>query len=96
MAAIQREVYKRSLFGKIIKWLFIIFNILMLVWLISGMSSVGDQYNMAASDAERAGTAIGASIGMGIIIFFWVGGAIILGIATLLTRGTKYIITDEK
>lgn len=96
MAAIQREVYKRSLFGKIIKWLFIIFNILMLVWLISGMSSVGDQYNMAASDAERAGTAIGASIGIGIIIFFWVGGAIILGIATLLTRGTKYIITDEK
>lgn len=96
MAAIQREVYKRSLFGKIIKWLFIIFNILMLVWLIAGMSSVGNQYNMAASDAERAGTAIGASIGMGIIIFFWVGGAIILGIATLLTRGTKYIITDEK
>ena len=96
MAALQREVYKRSLFGKIIKWLFIIFNILMLVWLISGMSSVGDQYNMAASDAERAGTAIGASIGIGIIIFFWVGGAIILGIATLLTRGTKYIITDEK
>lgn len=68
----------------------------MLVWLIAGMSSVGNQYNMAASDAKRAGTAIGASIGMGIIIFFWGGGAIILGIATLLTRGTKYIITDEK
>jgi len=45
----------------------------MLVWLIAGMSSVGNQYNMAASDAKRAGTAIGASIGMGIVIFIWVG-----------------------
>ncbi len=96
MASIQREYYKRGAFGKFVKWVFIIFNVLMLIWVVSGMGNAGHQYQLAASDAERAGTAIGASLGFGLLMFIWITGAVILGIATLLTRGTKYIVTEDK
>lgn len=95
MATIQREIRKRSVFGKIVKWLFILFNILMVVWLFRYLGFLGEQVQTAASDAERAGTAIGGTIGVGFVIFFWACGSIILGIVTLLTRGQKILITED-
>ncbi len=91
---IRKEVRQRSGFGKIVKWLFIGFNILMLVWLIAGFVATGDVMDQAASDAEQAGAAIGATIGMGLILAVWAIGDIILGIFVLLTRGTKTIIDE--
>ena len=77
---------KRSLGGKIIKWSFIIFNVLMLIWLITGMNAASDVYQTAASEAEKAGAAIGTGIGVFMIFVFWAIGDAILGILTLLTR----------
>ncbi len=80
---------KRSFFGKIIKWTFIGFNILMLIWLVGGVGSASREIVKAGNDAEQAGAAIGTGIGAIVIIFIWVAGATILGILTLLTRPKK-------
>lgn len=77
---------KRSILGKIIKWLFILFNVLMIFWLVSGTISAGDVINNASSEAERAGAALGTGLGMSMVLGLWVIGDIIIGILVLLTR----------
>jgi hypothetical protein len=37
---VRREVRKRGFFGKVFKFLFVLFNVLMLIWLISYWSTV--------------------------------------------------------
>lgn len=76
----------RSIFGKIIKWGFIIFNVIMLMWVIAGGGTASDAVNSAGSDAEAAGAAIGSALGMGMLFVLWVVGDIILGIFVLFTR----------
>lgn len=80
---------KRGFFGKIFKWLLILFNVLMVVWLFSYLGEVGAVMDGSGSEAERAGAAIGGTIGMGMILTYWVIGDIILGLATILTRPSK-------
>lgn len=85
----EQQKPKRSFFGKLIKWTFIGFNILMLIWLVGGVGGAAKQVGKAGSEAAQAGAAIGTGIGAMLIIFLWAGGAIILGILTLLTRPKK-------
>jgi hypothetical protein len=77
---------RRSFFGRLVKWCFVGFNLIMLFWLISYLGTVGELYESAGSEAGQAGTAIGGTIGTGFLVFIWALGTIILGIATLLTR----------
>jgi membrane associated rhomboid family serine protease len=96
MPTIQREVRKRGFFGYLFKWLFIVFNVLMLIWLIAYWAQIGGMVSGLESDAEKAGGAIGATLGTSMLLFFWVAGAIILGLFTLLTRGRSVYITEER
>jgi len=80
---------KRGLFGKLFKWSLIGFNVLMIVWLVSYTGDVAELSQGAQSEAERAGTAIGGTLGAGMILTVWVMGDVILGLATLLTRPSK-------
>ena len=91
---IRKEIRKRSAIGKIIKWTFIGFNILMLIWFIGGMGAAGEVAGNAVSDAEQAGAAIGTTLAAGMLLTFWAIGDIILGILVLLTRGEKTIIDE--
>ncbi|WP_296747310.1 hypothetical protein [Mesorhizobium sp.] len=94
MPVVQREIRKRGFFGHVFKWLFIIFNILMLLWLVGYWSQISGMIGHG-SDAEKAGGAIGAAIGTSMLLFFWVAGDIILGLFTLLTRGKRILITED-
>jgi len=76
---------KRGIFGKIIKWSFILFNILMLIWIIGGVGSATDGMD-AMSGAEQAGAAIGTGLGAMMLIGIWIAGDIILGLFVLFTR----------
>lgn len=96
MAIVQREIRKRSIFGKFIKWTFILFNLLMVAWLFSYWGTLGDISDKAGSDAGRAGVAVGGTVASGMIIFIWMAGAVILGIITMFTRGQKILISEEK
>jgi len=76
---------KRGIFGKIIKWLFIGFNILMVFWLISYMGSIGEAV-ATGTEAESTGAVIGGTIGTGMLMGVWIFGDIILGMFVLFTR----------
>lgn len=77
---------KRGIFGKLFKWGFISFNILMILWIISAGGITAEHAQGAATDAEKAGVAIGAGIGFMMIFAIWVIGDIILGMFVLFTR----------
>lgn len=77
---------RRSFLGKIIKYSFIGFNILMLVWLIGGVGAGAETVDAATNDIEQAGAAIGTGLGAMMIIGIWLAGDVILGLLTLLTR----------
>lgn len=86
---VQLRKLKRGFFGKIFKFLFITFNILMLLWLVSYFGSIGELSERAASDAEQAGVTIGATLGTGMLLFIWAVGDLILGLFVLFTRPQK-------
>ena len=95
MAIVRREVSDRTVMGKIVKWLFIIFNLLMIIALFRGCAGASEFINNAHSEAERAGASIGTVIGIGMIGVVWVVGDIIIGIVVLLTRRKKIIEVEE-
>lgn len=77
---------KRGFFGKTFKWLFILFNILIVIWLFSAIGGTADVVNTATSEAEKAGAAVGTAIGMSMLLMFWAVGDVILGALVLFTR----------
>jgi len=78
----------RSFFGKFVKWTFIAFNVLMVFWMISGMGAATENIE-GMSDAEQAGTAIGAGIGAFLIGTIWAIGDFILGMFVFFTRPSE-------
>lgn len=80
---------RRGFFGFLFKWTFILFNILMLVWVFGAAASVSELSDGLTTDAERAGAAIGGTLGFGLILTLWVMGDIILGLLVLFTRPRK-------
>lgn len=77
---------KRGFFGKVFKTVFILFNIVMAIWVFSYWGSIGEMMSNETSEAVQAGSAIGATIGTGMLFTLWVMGDIILGIFVLFTR----------
>ena len=80
---------RRGFFGKLFKLLFVAFNLIMALWLISYWVQLGELSGGLASEAERAGAAIGGTIATGMILVTWVIGDVILGLLTILTRPRK-------
>lgn len=76
----------RTMMGKIFKWAFVLFNILMLIWIVGGVGGNMDTINNGATEAHRAGAAIGTGIGAMMLLTLWVIGDIILGLFVLFTR----------
>lgn len=77
---------KRGFFGKIFLWLFYLFNVLMLLWLISGLNATSEMATQALTEAEKAGAAIGTGLGVSMVLGIWVIGDIITGLLALMTR----------
>ena len=90
---IRTETRKRGVIGKLLLWLFFIFNGLMVWATISGLGGTGEMMTTATSEAERGGMALGAALGFGFILIIWAAGAVILGLLVLLTPG-KTVITE--
>jgi hypothetical protein len=89
---VRREKYERTAFGKLIKWAFIGFNIMMFIWIVSGLSAVSNMEVHSA--AEEAGRAIGSAIGFAGLLTLWAIGDVILGILVVFSRGDKIIIEE--
>ena len=94
MGTVQKEVSDRSAFGKFIKWVFIGFNLLMIIWMFSAIGAVGGS-DAPQNSAEEAGQAIGVGIGFTFLLLIWGLGDLILGMFVLFTRRKKLITVEE-
>lgn len=61
----------------------------MVVWLIQYLIDIGELSSGPTNEYEEAGAVIGTAIGTSLILVIWALGAIILGIATGLTKPRK-------
>lgn len=77
---------RRSLFGKLTVGVFWVFNALMALWIFAAMRQGSEFQESLATEAERAGAAVGTGIGVTMLLILWVIGAVILGLMALLTR----------
>ncbi|MBN9044652.1 MAG: hypothetical protein J0H18_03165 [Rhizobiales bacterium] len=89
---IRKETRKRGIIGWFFLLAFIAFNIFMAFGLFAGINNASKV--QAASDAERAGQAIGTVLGSGFLLFIWLAGVVILGFFVLLSRGRKIIVEE--
>lgn len=73
----------------IFRWVFLAIQVLFLAWIIGGTSGATDNCDGevgSALEACQAGTAIGAGIGVALIIGLWVAVDFILAITYLIFR----------
>jgi hypothetical protein len=93
---VTTEKRKRGFFGWVFLLVFWLWQIIMIVTLVSGLSGSSGVYDSATSDAGRAGAAIGTGLGVTAILVFWCLGTIILGFLVMFSRGKKILITHTK
>ena len=93
MATIVREEKrKRGIFGTLMWWVFIAYNVVMLIALFAGIKDAAQVSDNAISQAEKAGAAAGMMLGAGMVMTIWLVGALILGLIVALTRGKTVIV----
>ena len=81
----QHEDGKRGLLGKLCLIVFLLFNASMLGWLLLFWGAFGDGLT-GASEVERAGATIDATVTTSIILVIWLLGAGITGVLALFMR----------
>lgn len=100
MAVVRKEVSDRTVMGKIFKYTFIAFNVLMAILFLKGCAVASEGITNASMESEYAGAAtagatIGAGLAMGSLIFLWLAGDVILGLFVLFTRRKKTVEIEE-
>jgi len=83
---VQLRKAKRTIVGKVLLWLFILFNVLMIAWIWAGVGATQEVMQSTENEFEQAGAAIGAGLGTTMLVIVWVLGDIILGLPVLFTR----------
>ena len=78
----QLKKQTRGFFGKIFKWLFILFNVFMAFAIYSGVSGVSE----VVEKDTTGGAIVGAGIGISMLLGLWVMGDIILGAFVFFTK----------
>ncbi len=64
---------------RLIRRLFLLFNLGMAGWFLLALGSAIAQYLAAESEGVRTGTATGAEMGMGALLLAWLAGGFVLG-----------------
>jgi hypothetical protein len=93
-ALVRTETHRRGPIGWVAKGLFVAWNSLMFVWLASSMR-VWSGVDQPATEAGKAGFAIGVGISLFTILVFWALGSVVLGLLSYFTRGKKVIVESE-
>lgn len=76
-------------------WALVLFSVLMLVWIVGGVSSVSDNCDgLSGTDltACQAGTAIGGGLGVTFLIIIWFIGFLVLGLIWLMSRPKDNVV----
>lgn len=76
----------------IFRWVFLAIQLVFLIWIIAGVASVGSSpADCGTLTAEQcnAATGIGATIGAGLIVAFWLAVDFILGITYMIFHWSR-------
>jgi hypothetical protein len=92
---VTSHVRKRGVLGKIFKWTFVLFNIVMAIWFFGGLFMVGGQVANEADTARQVGGAIGVTLGLTMVLGIWLVGDLILGVLALATRGKNVSVGER-
>tara|TARA_B100001250_G_C19456048_1_gene638090 strand:- start:76 stop:468 length:393 start_codon:yes stop_codon:yes gene_type:complete len=85
----------RSFLGKIFKWWFILFNIIMVFWIYGGVTDSQESIDNSESEAEEVGKTIGTGIGLTIVCTIWLFGAVIFGMLAMVTKPSGTVIITK-
>ena len=91
----QIEKRRRGPFGWFVALLFYGFNAIMVVLMVLTWTGVGTVAEQGYDDVSVAAAGLAGFLSTVALFWFWLFGAIILGIMMLLTRGKKVILTRE-
>lgn len=73
-------------------WALAIFNVLILIWLIAGIAATSNECP-GMTDGQlsicQAGTAVGAGLGVTLIVIIWFIGFVVLGLVWLMSRPSR-------
>lgn len=92
---IRKETKKRGFVGKLFKIAFVGFNLFMIWWLVAYLTDVVPKVEQATSQAEKMGGQAGTIIGAAMLCIFWIAGALILGLFTMMTKGQLTVIEEH-
>jgi hypothetical protein len=76
-------------------WALLIWNVLMVIWIVGGVGAVGDNCAGETGDALelcQGATAVGAGIGVTFLIVIWFIGFIVLGLIWLMSRPKENVV----
>lgn len=82
-----RPITKRVIKIRKFSWFILAVQVLFIVWIIAGIASAGD--NGCTTKACNDASAVGTTLGVGIIVFLWVMVDVILGVIWLVTNNRK-------
>jgi hypothetical protein len=87
------NITKRGPFGKLIKAVFVVFNLFMTYWLVGGWYNFYhldyDKGSVLSTETQQNLHVAGGLAGTFVILVFWAMGASVLGGLMRLTRCTK-------
>jgi hypothetical protein len=93
-ALVRTESHRRGPIGWVAKALFVAWNILAFVWLGSS-ARAWSGVDQPATQAGKAGFAIGVGISFLTILVLWAHGLVVPGLLSYFTRGKKVIVESE-
>ena len=80
---------KRGPLGQIFKWCFILFNLAMAWWFVAATLDMGGSIDPDANEAQRAGAGAAIAVVWSFIGLWWIVGALVLGLFTMLTGAKR-------
>lgn len=69
----------------------IVWSLAMIVWIIGGLGTLSDQFASTTNEWEQAGTAIGGTLGIGMILTLWLIGVVISLVIGLFVKKNSVV-----
>ncbi|GCB49124.1 hypothetical protein [Streptomyces sp. NL15-2K] len=74
---------------RLLTWMILAFNLAMLLWLVIALDEAGEGGGRCAGELCRDANDLGSTVGAWLVIFFWLAGVVLLGVAWLVTHRTE-------
>ncbi|WP_406493176.1 hypothetical protein OHB06_20220 [Streptomyces sp. NBC_01604] len=74
---------------RLLTWVILAFNLGMLLWLVVALDAAGESGERCGGELCRDTVDLGSSTAAWLVIFLWLAGVVLLGVAWFLTHRTE-------